>query len=328
MDQNAALVAGLIAIAAGTLLYAFAYPFLSGEIKAQRRAQAVAGFGAKDRNPNAGRSSLDPAKRRKAIADTLKEFESQNKKKRLTVEQRIGQAGLELSRNSFFALSALCGVILAAALYVVNGDLLVVAGAAVVGGFGLPLWTLSFLRDRRIGRFVLEFPGAIDIIVRGIRAGLPVADCFRVIATEAPEPVRGEFRQIVEAQALGLSVGEATERLVDRMPIPEASFFSIVVNITQKSGGNLSESLSNLSTVLRDRKKMKGKIQAMASEAKTSAGIIGALPFLVGGAVTFLSPGYIMVLFTTSSGKIVVGCCLLWMLIGVMIMRKMINFDF
>jgi tight adherence protein B len=328
MDQNAALVAGLIAISAATLVYALAYPYLSGDAKAQRRAQAVAGSGGKDRSPSGGRGGMDPAKRRKAIADTLKEFESQNKKKSVTVEQRIAQAGLDLSRNSFFALSALCGLVLAAALYVVNGDLLVVAGAAAAGSFGLPVWVLSFLRNRRIGKFVLEFPGAIDIVVRGIRAGLPVADCFRVIATEAPEPVRGEFRQIVEAQALGLSIGEATERLVDRMPIPEASFFSIVVNITQKSGGNLSESLSNLSTVLRDRKKMKGKIQAMASEAKTSAGIIGALPFLVGGAVTFLSPGYIMVLFTTNPGKIVVGCCLLWMLMGVLIMRKMINFDF
>ena len=139
--------------------------------------------------------------------------------------------------------------------------------------------------------------------------------------------MRSEFRQIVESQTIGLSVGEATERFADRMPIPEASFFSIVVNITQKSGGNLSESLGNLSTVLRDRKKMKGKIQAMSQEAKASAGIIGSLPFVVGGAVYFIRPNYIMLLFITSTGKIIVGCCLLWMLIGILIMRKMINFD-
>ncbi len=327
MEQNAAIVAVLITICVATLMYALAYPYLSGDIKAQKRTQALAASNVKDRSQSGSRSS-DPAKRRKAIADTLKEFESQNKKKRVTVEQRIGQAGLKLSRSAFFIISALVGLVLAGVLFVVNGDLLVVAGGALVGAFGLPIWVLSFLRNRRIAKFVLEFPGAIDIIIRGIRAGLPIADCFRVIAAEAPEPVRSEFRQIVEAQTLGLSVGEATERMVDRMPIPEASFFSIVVNITQKSGGNLSESLTNLSTVLRDRKKMKGKIQAMATEATTSAGIIGALPFLVGGAVAFLSPGYIMVLFTTNPGKIVVGCCLAWMLVGVLIMRKMINFDF
>lgn len=192
---------------------------------------------------------------------------------------------------------------------------------------GLPAWVLSFLRKRRIRKFIDEFPGAIDVIIRGIRAGLPVVDCFRVIAGESQEPVRSEFRQIVEAQTIGLSIGEATERLVDRLPIAEASFFSIVVNISQKSGGNLSESLGNLSAVLRDRKKMKGKIQAMSSEAKASAGIIGSLPFVVGGAVYLLQPAYIMLLFTTNGGKIVIAVSLVWMSIGIMIMRKMIDFD-
>ncbi len=110
--------------------------------------------------------------------------------------------------------------------------------------------------------------------------------------------------------------------------MPEASFFAIVVNITQKTGGNLSETLGNLSSVLRERKKMKGKILAISAEAKTSAGIIGALPFLVGGAVYFLQPGYIMVLFTAYVGKIILAGCAVWMIMGVMIMRKMINFDF
>jgi tight adherence protein B len=280
----------------------------------------------KDRTVSA-RAGADPAKRRKAIADTLKEFESQSKKKKITIEQRIAQAGLKTTRSGYFIASAVCGVGFFVVLYIVNGNMLVMAGGAVVGLFGLPSWVLSFLRNRRVAKFLEEFPGAIDVIVRGIRAGLPVSDCFRVIASESPEPVRGEFRQIVEAQAIGLSVGEATERFADRMPIPEASFFSIVVNITQKSGGNLSESLSNLSTVLRDRKKMRGKVQAMSQEAKASAGIIGSLPFVVGFAVYFIKPGYIMLLFITSTGKIIVGCCLLWMLMGVLIMRKMINFD-
>ena len=325
MENNAALVAGLIAVVVAALMYVIAYPFLSGDAKAQKRAAALM-TNTKERSV-AARTSNDPAKRRKAIADTLKEFESQNKKKKVTIEQRIAQAGLTITPTGYFIACAVCGLALAGVLFVVNGNMLVVAGGAVVGVFGLPSWALSFLRNRRISKFIEEFPGSIDIIIRGILAGLPVIDCFRVIASEAQEPVRSEFRQIVESQTIGLSVGEATERFADRMPIPEASFFSIVVNITQKSGGNLSESLGNLSTVLRDRKKMKGKIQAMSQEAKASAGIIGSLPFVVGGAVYFIRPKYIMLLFITSTGKIIVGCCLLWMLIGILIMRKMINFD-
>jgi tight adherence protein B len=325
MENNAALVAGLIAVVVASLMYVIAYPFLSGDAKAQKRASALM-TNTKERSV-AARTSNDPAKRRKAIADTLKEFESQSKKKKVTIEQRIAQAGLTITPSGYFIASAVCGLALAGVLFIVNGNMLVVAGGAVVGIFGLPSWVLSFLRNRRIAKFLEEFPGSIDIIIRGIRAGLPVIDCFRVIASEAQEPVRSEFRQIVESQTIGLSVGEATERFADRMPIPEASFFSIVVNITQKSGGNLSESLGNLSTVLRDRKKMKGKIQAMSQEAKASAGIIGSLPFVVGGAVYFIRPKYIMLLFITSTGKIIVGCCLLWMLIGILIMRKMINFD-
>ena len=325
MENNAALVAGLIAVVVAAVMYVLAYPFLSGDGKAQKRAATLMS-NTKDRTVSA-RAGADPAKRRKAIADTLKEFESQSKKKKITIEQRIAQAGLKTTRSGYFIASAVCGVGFFVVLYIVNGNMLVMAGGAVVGLFGLPSWVLSFLRNRRVAKFLEEFPGAIDVIVRGIRAGLPVSDCFRVIASESPEPVRVEFRQIVEAQAIGLSVGEATERFADRMPIPEASFFSIVVNITQKSGGNLSESLSNLSTVLRDRKKMRGKVQAMSQEAKASAGIIGSLPFVVGFAVYFIKPGYIMLLFITSTGKIIVGCCLLWMLMGVLIMRKMINFD-
>ena len=129
---------------------------------------------------------------------------------------------------------------------------------------------------RRMKKFIVEFPNAVDVIIRGVKAGLPLGDCIRVIAAEAAEPVRSEFRRIVEAQAIGLSVAEAVEKLHDSVPIAEANFFSIVINLQSKSGGNLSEALGNLSRVLRDRKKMALKIKAMSSEAKTSAGIIGA----------------------------------------------------
>ena len=315
-----------VASAAGAVLLLLAVLSLSARGgKARRR---IAALGPQKERTQSGARSVDPAKRRKAIAESLKEFETEKEKKRITMEQRIAQAGLRFDRRTFFILSGGVGALLALALLVVNGDPLVSLGGAIVGVFGLPLWILSFLRNRRVNRFIDEFPGAIDVIVRGVRAGLPVADCFRIVANEAPEPVKSEFRQIVEAQAIGLTVGEAVERLAERLPIPEASFFAIVISITQNTGGNLSESLSNLSTVLRDRKKMRGKIKAMSTEAKVSAGIIGSLPFVVCLALYFLQPNYLMTLFTTNGGKIVVGGSLAWMTFGVLIMRKMIDFEF
>lgn len=323
MDRQIIVVV-LVALAVAGLMYALVYPYLSGEIKAQKRTQALV-------SPSGDRAAAmkgaDPAKRRKLIADTLKEVEAQNKKKRLTLEQRIAQAGLSWSKTAYMIGSVVFGLLVGFFLFVGSGDVMVAIGGVAVGIFGLPSWTLSFLRKRRITKFIDEFPGAIDIIIRGVKAGLPVADCFRVIASEGQEPVRGEFRRIIESQAVGLSAGEAVERFADRVPVPEASFFSIVINIQQKSGGNLSEALGNLSRVLRDRKKMKGKVKAMSSEAKASAGIIGSLPFLVGGAVYMTTPSYMMVLFTTNLGKIIIVCGLLWMAIGIFIMRKMINFD-
>lgn len=324
MERQIAIVILVILAVAGAM-YAFIYPYLSGEVKAQKRQQALVRGNAE--RAVAGKGA-DPAKRRKAIQDSLKEVEEKNKKKRVTLEQRITQAGLTWSKQMYLIGSVMFGVLFAGLVFVVNGDPLIALGALVVGAFGVPSWVLSFLRKRRMAKFIEEFPGAIDIIIRGVKAGLPVADCFRVIASEGQEPVRSEFRQIIESQTIGLSAGEAVERFADRVPVAEASFFSIVINIQQKSGGNLSETLGNLSRVLRDRKKMKAKIKAMSSEAKSSAGIIGSLPFLVGGAVYLTTPSYMMVLFTTSIGHIIIGAGLAWMAIGIFIMRKMINFDF
>ena len=164
------------------------------------------------------------------------------------------------------------------------------------GGFGVPRWLLAFLKKRREANFLHHFPDAVDVIVRGVKAGLPLGDCLRIIASEAQEPVRGEFKTIVEAQTIGIPMGDACAKLFERMPLPEANFFGIVVSIQQRAGGNLSEALGNLSRVLRDRKKMKAKIQAMSMEAKASAVIIAALPFAVMILVYISSPNYIELL--------------------------------
>jgi tight adherence protein B len=201
-------------------------------------------------------------------------------------------------------------------------------GFGLSGGVLIPHFFVNWKRKRRLHQFSNEFPNAVDVIVRGVKAGLPLVDCLKVISHEAQDPVCGEFQEIVEDQTLGMPLADAVGRLPERIPLPEASFFAIVVAIQSRTGGSLSEALSNLSKVLRDRKKMAGKIRAMSAEAKSSAGIIGSLPIVVGILVYFTSPDYIMLLFTTFGGKIVLACSAFWMFIGIMVMRKMINFDY
>ena len=212
-------------------------------------------------------------------------------------------------------------------VFYVSRDILYVVPGALIGGFGVPNWVLNVARKRRMEKFINEFPNAVDVIIRGVKAGLPLGDCLRVIASEANEPVRSEFRQIIEQTQLGVSLGDGCERMAERVPVAEANFFAIVIGIQQKAGGNLSEALGNLSRVLRDRKKMKIKVKAMSAEAKASAGIIAALPFIVAFLVYISSPRYIELLWITSGGRVTLVVCGFWMFVGVMSMRKLVNFD-
>lgn len=323
MESSSLIFVGLMMIAVGGLFYAFVYPYLSGEAKAEKRKAAIKGTGAR----RAAESAKDVSQRRKQITDSLKELEARGKSKKVMLEAKLAQAGLAWSKPKFFIFSGIMAVIIALFVLYLSGNILYVVPGLAIGGFGVPNWILSFRKKRRITKFIDEFPNAIDVIIRGIRAGLPLGDCLRVIASEAEEPLRSEFRSIVEAQTMGLSAGEAVERIVERVPIADANFFSIVINIQQKSGGNLSEALGNLSRVLRDRKKMKQRIKSMSSEAKASAGIIGSLPFIVTTLVYLSSPQYIELLWTTPTGRMVMAISGFWMFLGIVTMRKMINFD-
>ena len=323
MDFHQLLPPILVMLAVSGGIYVLAYPLLFDDGQADKRKAAV---GARTPAQVVGRVN-DTAKRRKQVADSLKELDAKKRSKKLTLDAKLLQAGVDWTKQKYYIISACLALGCAGAAYVGSGNPLVAGAALLVGGFGLPAWIISFLKKRRLKKFLNEFPGAVDIIVRGIKAGIPLGDCIRNIATDAAEPVKTEFRMIVEAQKMGLSVPEAVERIIDRVPLPEANFFSIVINIQAKAGGNLAEALGNLSNVLRDRKKMKGKIKAMSSEAKASAGIIGSLPPLVGFFVYLTSPAYISLLFTTSTGHMVLAGCVFWMSCGIFIMRKMINFD-
>ncbi len=212
--------------------------------------------------------------------------------------------------------------------YFKSGSPLLAGLVAAMSALGLPNLVLARLRARRINKFVAIFPNALDILVRGVSAGLPLVDTLRIIANESPEPVRSEFRRIVEAQALGLPLAEAVEKMASRVPVSETNFFSIVIGIQSKAGGNLSEAIGNLSRTLRERKKMRGKINAMSMEAKASSVIIGAVPFVVTVLLYLSSPQYISLLWTTEHGRIIAAIALFWMSIGVAMMKKMISFDF
>jgi tight adherence protein B len=315
------------ALGAGGLVWVFVYPILSGERHVERRQASVVRSEPATRAQAAARAGVKT--RREQLETTLKEFEERRKKtKNPPLSVRISQAGLSLSPRQFMMISAVLGVVALGAGLGADLGVFPAVGMSFAAALGLPRWLLVFLKKRREKRFLELFPDAVDVIVRGIKAGLPVGDCLKIIATETQEPVRSEFQSIAETQAIGMPIGEACQKLYESIPLPEANFFGIVVTIQQRAGGNLSEALGNLSKVLRDRKRMAAKIQAMSMEAKASAGIIGSLPPAVMILVYLSSPDYIELLWTSQIGRLMLAGCALWMFVGVMVMKKMINFDF
>lgn len=325
MNMQVLALAFLATAAVGGIAWVFLYPLLSGERQAENRRASIARAEA----PAVRQTEKSQRSRREQVETSLKDLEARRlQEKSVPLSVRLAQAGLDWTTQKFWIASAVvAGVLFAVALFV-GGGLLGAAGLAFAGGFGLPRWALGFLKKRRENKFLAGLPDAVDVIVRGIKAGLPLFESIKVVAADAPEPLRSEFLAIIETQAIGMPLGEACARLYDRMPLPEANFFGIVISIQQKSGGNLSEALGNLSKVLRDRKKMKEKIQAMSMEAKASAGIIGSLPPIVMFLVYLSTPQYISLLWTHPTGQLMLVGCVVWMTLGILVMKKMINFDF
>ncbi len=319
MVNHTVLAAGLAIFALGGV----AFVFTGGSSRADVRRASV-----QKTDEKANAAVVERAANKKKISDSLKDLEKKSRRKGPDLATRIAQAGLPIDKRQFLMISAAVAVVIAGFVLVKSGSLPLAGLVGVMAALGLPNLVLSRLRMRRINKFIDIFPNALDIIVRGVKAGLPVGDTLRIIASESPEPVRSEFRKLVEAQALGLPLPEAAEKLAERVPISETNFFSIVIGIQSKSGGNLSEAIGNLSRTLRERKKMKGKIKAMAMEAKASAAIIGAVPFVVTLLLYLSSPKYISLLWMTQHGRIVAAIACFWMSIGVVMMRKMISFDF
>lgn len=317
-----ALTAILVVLALGGMIFDFTIP----EGATKKRLATAAGQQA---TGSLGRNAPDAnQQRRKNVQSLLKDLEKQQaeKKQRPSLRRRIEQAGLSITVRTYWIISLIAALVVVAICLITRQSYLAMALGAFAVGLGLPRWVLSFLRKRRQKAFTAEFANAIDVIVRSVRSGLPTNEALKIVAKEIAQPVAGEFSKLVEGMKIGVTLEQGLKRMYESMPTAEVSFFAIVMTIQQKSGGNLSEALSNLSAVLRDRKRLQGKIKAMSSEAKASAMIIGSLPPIVMLLVYFTTPGYIVTLFTERLGNLMLAGCVIWMSCGIAVMKKMISF--
>jgi tight adherence protein B len=318
------LVAVLAFVTIGGLGFAFAGDGQRG--KTLKRAQSIAGAGrAATRQKNA---AADPTARRKQILQSLKEQEKVNRRASLNLGARLVQAGLPKNIMAFWVVSAVLGAVILGGVWFMTGKPLIAFGVGFAAAFGLPQWVVSFLGKRRINKFGEAFSDAIDIIVRGIKSGLPVHDALKIIGKESPEPLASEFVRLVENIGMGMTIDQALDRMYERTPTPELRFFTIVLSIQSKTGGNLAEALNNLSQVLRARKLMREKIKALSSEAIASAFIIGSLPPGVMMMIMVTTPAYMGKMFSDPRGNVLLMICSGLMGFGIFVMRKMINFKF
>lgn len=318
--------------------------FAGDSNSSSKRAKAI-GEGSNSGGGNRKKVDDVAEKRRKQTQQMLlklREGEKERKKSLVPqdTEARIKQAGLDMSVSTFYIGSVISGILfVAGALYMgvlesgltasgitIPGPIVVVM-AGVVGLLGFPRFLLGFLTKRRAKKMTAQFADAIDVIVRGVKSGLPLTECLRIIGRESPAPLGTEFKNLTDNVSMGATMETALQKFYQRVPLPEINFFVIVLSIQSKAGGNLSEALGNLSAVIRQRKMMREKIKALSSEAKASAWIIGCLPFAVGAMVFVTTPDYIMLLFTTETGHSILATGAILMGLGLFTMRNMINFD-
>jgi tight adherence protein B len=324
----------LIAIMGFVVVAGLGFAFSGGSSggagsRTMKRAQAMtASRGQVERVNRAKTAAADAGNRRKQLLNTIKEQERRQRKASFSLSARLLQAGLSLSIRTFWIISACLGVATFLIALMCRVPILMVLGLTFISSMGFPRFAVSFLAKRRMKIFTSHFSDAIDIIVRGIRTGLPVNDCLRIIARESPAPLGPEFHRLVENLSMGLTMEQGLEKMFERMPTPELRFFTIVLAIQQKTGGNLAEALSNLSAVLRGRKLMREKIKALSSEATASAWIIGCLPPSVVVLITVTSPGYMTMMYTDPRGHMMLLFSAIWMGMGIFVMRRMINFKF
>lgn len=343
MSSN--LVILFVAALAFVAIVGLGFTFTGGNDEAARKRAKEIGAGRTGSAVAKGGKVIDEAARRRAkTQEMLDNLRKQDKERRkISAARDIGskltQAGLEMPVPMFWVVSVIAGAVCAGVVWVSGADGLVISGisfksrpaltgaAFFAGTLGLPQFILNMMISGRHKKLVNQFADALDIIVRGVKSGLPLNECIRIIAKESPEPLRKEFLTFADNLSMGAGLDRALGALYKRMPLQEVNFFAIVLMIQAKAGGNLSEALGNLSTVIRSRKMMREKVKALSSEAKASAFIIGALPFAVGFMVFMTTPEYILELFRTETGHVILAMAAGLMGTGVTVMRNMINFD-
>ncbi|MFA4900194.1 MAG: type II secretion system F family protein [Brevundimonas sp.] len=321
----------LAAVLAFITIGGLGWVFVGGDDSSAQAVKRAQSMGEGKKNPALARKAAaanTPEARRKQILVQLQDADRRERKARTTLASRLKQAGLSLSVTTFYIISAVVGLLTGLGALIFGLPILVVVGIALIFGLGLPRWVVGFLGKSRMKKFSLEFPNAVDVIVRGIKSGLPVHECFKIIARESPAPLGPEFQTLVEGLGVGLTLEQALEKMYGRMPTSELRFFTIVIAIQQKTGGNLAEALGNLSAVLRARRMMGEKIKALSSEALASAGIIASLPPAVMTMVMFTTPGYMMPLFTDFRGNFLLLIAAVLMSTGIFVMKRMISFKF
>jgi tight adherence protein B len=243
------------------------------------------------------------------------------------LQKRLHMTGKPWTLGQYMMISAGLTLVPAAFILFEGLPILLALGVGLVLGVGLPHFVVGFFIKRRVTKFTAKFPDAIELLVRGLRSGLPITETIGVVGQEVAGPVGEEFRAISDKMKIGKSLDTGMQETADRLGTPEFQFFAITIQIQRETGGNLAETLANLADVLRKRAQMKLKIKAMSSESKASALIVGALPFVVFTLVWFINNDY-MANFFKDERLMMIGCGgLLWMGLGAFIMAKMVNFE-
>ncbi|MFL0413873.1 type II secretion system F family protein [uncultured Sphingomonas sp.] len=243
------------------------------------------------------------------------------------LQKRLNMTGKSWTVGRYGAATLGITIGVALLLLVVGLPFLIALFLGLALGAGIPHFVVSYFIGKRIKEFNAKFPDAIELLVRGLRSGLPITETMAVVGNEVPGPVGEEFRSVADKMKIGRSMDVALQDTADRLGTPEFQFFVITIAIQRETGGNLAETLQNLATVLRQRGQMKLKIRAMASESKASAYIIGSLPFIVFVMIWFINGGYMQTFFTDQRLMVAGGGGLIWMGIGAYIMAQMINFE-